>query len=121
MSASRSRPVDAPGRVARAAAYAAALLVSLVFLYPYWWMLVSALRSTKEMMTAPLRLLPERFDFAILGEIARIGGVDLWRYGANSLIITTLSTLIGVIVTALGAYALVRRPDLPGFAALRHG
>ncbi|MDP3317902.1 MAG: carbohydrate ABC transporter permease, partial [Bosea sp. (in: a-proteobacteria)] len=107
--------------LAYTAAYGVAGTVSLLFLYPYWWMLVSAFRSTREMLSAPLRLLPERFDLSILSEIGSIGGVDLWRYGFNSVAITCASTLLGVTVTALGAYALVRRPRLPGFSLLRYG
>jgi ABC-type glycerol-3-phosphate transport system permease component len=103
------------------AAYGVAGTVSLLFLYPYWWMLVSAFRSTREMLSAPLRLLPERFDLSILSEIGSIGGVELWRYAFNSIAITCASTLLGVTVTALGAYALVRRPRLPGFSLLRYG
>lgn len=108
-------------RLAQFAAYAAAGIVSLLFLYPYWWMLIGAFRSTREMMSAPLRLLPERFDLSIFAEIGRIGGVELWRYVMNSVAITGLSTALGVAVTALGAYALVRRPHLPGFSVLRYG
>ncbi|MBX9908166.1 MAG: carbohydrate ABC transporter permease [Beijerinckiaceae bacterium] len=107
--------------LAYAAAYLTAGIVSLLFLYPYWWMLVSAFRSTREMLSAPLRLLPERFDLSILSEISSIGGVELWRYAFNSVAITCASTLLGVTVTALGAYALVRRPRLPGFSLLRYG
>lgn len=111
-------PVNRPLQIA---AYGVATLVSLAFLYPYWWMLVSAFRSTKAIMDAPLKLLPERFDLSIFSEISTIGGVSLIRYIANSLVITSLSTLLGVTVTALGAYALTRAPKLPGFAALRYG
>lgn len=109
-----------PRPILQAIAYAAATIVSLAFLYPYWWMLIGAFRSAREMMSDPLRLLPERFDFSIFAAISRIGGVELWVYVANSAAITAASTVLGVVVTALGAYALVRRPDLPGFALLRH-
>lgn len=107
--------------LATVATYGFAGAVALAFLYPYWWMLVSAFRTTREILDAPLRLLPERFDLSILSEIAEIGGVSLARYVANSLVITAASTLLGVTVTALGAYALTRRPRAPGFAALRAG
>lgn len=50
-----------------------------------------------------------------------MGGVELWRYILNSVLITSASTLLGVVITALGAYALVRKPKLPGFAVLRYG
>lgn len=111
----------APRPWLQALAYGAALLISVLFLYPYWWMLIGAFRTTRAVMTDPLRLLPESFDLGILAEIARIGGVELWVYVANSFVITGLSTLLGVVVTALGAYALVRKPDLPGFTVLRYG
>lgn len=110
-----------PHPLAQAAAYAAALLTSLAFLYPYWWMLVSAFRPTRAIMSAPLRPWPERLDFSIFAEIGRIGGVALSTYFVNSIAITALSTALGVTVTALGAYALTRRPKAPGFAALRYG
>lgn len=113
---------DAPvSRPAQILAYAAAILTSLLFLYPYWWMLVSAFRPTRAIMSAPLRLWPETLSFAIFSEIGSIGGVALTTYAWNSLAITTLSTLLGVIVTALGAYALVRRPKAPGFSLIRYG
>jgi ABC-type glycerol-3-phosphate transport system permease component len=110
-----------PNRLLVIAAYVVATLTSLLFLYPYWWMLVSAFRPTRAIMSDPLRLWPERLDFSIFTEIGSIGGVALSSYVVNSIVITTLSTLIGVVVTALGAYALVRRPRAPGFSLLRYG
>jgi ABC-type glycerol-3-phosphate transport system permease component len=111
----------APNRPLQIAAYTFATAVSLLFLYPYWWMLVSAFRPTRAIMSDPLRPWPETLSFQIFTEIGRIGGVNLSTYALNSLVITTLSTLLGVIVTALGAYALTRRPRAPGFTALRYG
>ncbi len=110
-----------PRSLAQVLAYGAAIIISVLFLYPYWWMLVSAFRSTRAVMSDPLRVLPESFDLRILGEIARIGGVELWVYVVNSFVITGAATLLGVTVTALGAYALVRKPELPGFTLLRYG
>ncbi|MCA3563016.1 MAG: carbohydrate ABC transporter permease [Methylocystis sp.] len=110
-----------PHRGLQALAYVIATVVSLLFLYPYWWMLVSAFRPTRAIMSDPLRLWPERFDLSIFTEIGRVGGVELWVYVWNSLLITSLSTLLSVVITSLGAYALVRRPDLPGFRLLRYG
>jgi ABC-type glycerol-3-phosphate transport system permease component len=106
---------------ARLAAYAAASLIALLFLYPYWWMVLGAFRSTEAVMTAPLRLWPESLDLSVFGTIARVGGAPLWRYAANSMLITTASTVLAVLVTALGAYAIVRRRGHKVFDALRYG
>ncbi|MEO1090026.1 MAG: carbohydrate ABC transporter permease [Pseudomonadota bacterium] len=116
-----SGPVARPRLFTRLLAYGVAVPTALLFLYPYWWMLISAFRSTRDVMSDPLRLLPERLDLAVFGSIGRVGGVDLWVYVVNSFAITLVSTLLSVAVTALGAYALVRRPDLPGFGLLRRG
>ena len=108
-------------KLASALAYAVAVAVSVVCLYPYWWMLVSAFRNTQAILSSPLRPWPEAISLDVLREIASIGGTPLWRYALNSVLITTASTVVGVVVTALGAYALVRRPDFWLFRVLRLG
>ncbi|MCB1971681.1 MAG: carbohydrate ABC transporter permease, partial [Geminicoccaceae bacterium] len=102
-------------------AYVIALAGSLFFLYPYWWMLLGAFRPAEAVLTSPLRLWPESFDFSAFRQIADIGGVPLWRYVLNSIFITGLSTVVGVAITAMGAYAITRRPDLWLFKLLRSG
>jgi ABC-type glycerol-3-phosphate transport system permease component len=107
--------------IARILAYAVAITISLAFLYPYWWMVLGAFRSTEAVMTAPLRPWPEYIDLSVFSSIARVGGAPLWRYAANSVLITTASTGLAVLVTALGAYAIVRRRGHRVFDALRYG
>lgn len=105
----------------RCLAYATASLVSLICLYPFFWMLVSAFRTSKAILAAPLRPWPESFSWAVLSDLAQIGGTPLWVYAGNSVLITTASTALSILVTALGAYALVRRPDFWFFKVLRMG
>lgn len=105
----------------RLLAYVVATLVSLLCLYPYWWMLVSAFRNTQAILSSPLRPWPESISLDVLREIATVGGTPLLRFVLNSLLITTASTVVGIAVTALGAYALVRRPDFWLFRVLRLG
>ncbi len=102
-------------------AYCVAVLISVICLYPYFWMLVSAFRSSQAILSSPLRPWPENISFGVLREIAVLGGTPLWRYALNSIVITTTSTVLGILVTALGAYALVRRPDFWFFRLLRMG
>lgn len=102
-------------------AYSMAVLISLICLYPYYWMLVSAFRSSQAILSSPLRPWPEAISLDVLREIAVLGGTPLWRYALNSIVITTASTIVGILVTALGAYALVRRPDYWFFRLLRMG
>ncbi len=108
-------------RLLQLSAYAVAILVSLAFVYPYYWMLVSSFRNTENILTAPLKLLPETFSLKAYESILSIGGVPLRVFVFNSLLITGASTLIAVVVTAFGAYALLRRPRLPTFQIIRFG
>lgn len=105
----------------RMLAYALAIIASVFFLYPYWWMILGAFRPAEAVLTAPLRLWPEALDFSAFRDIAQIGGVSIWRYLANSVFITAASTALGVGITALGAYAITRRPDLLAFKLLKSG
>ena len=105
----------------RVLAYGTAILVSFGCLYPFFWMLVSALRTSKAILASPLRPWPESLSFSVLSELAEIGGTPLWVYAGNSVLITTASTVLGILVTALGAYALMRRPDFWLFRAFRLG
>lgn len=107
-------------RIETVAVFVAAALGTLFFLYPYAWMLSGAFRSTEAVMTAPLRLWPEEWSLQAFRDIAEIGGTPLWRYAANSLVITLASTALAVLVTALGAYAIVRRKGDPLFEAMRY-
>ena len=107
--------------MSRALAYAACSLASLVFSYPYLWMLVSSFRSTSAILTAPLRLWPESFDLSGFDSILQMGDLSLIRAFANSVAITGASTALAVIVTAAGAYAITRRPRLWPFRVLRYG
>ncbi|MBV8911767.1 MAG: carbohydrate ABC transporter permease [Acetobacteraceae bacterium] len=107
--------------IGRVFAGLAALAVSVLFLFPYAWMISSAFRSTRDILAAPLRLFPSAPSAEAFSTIGEAGGVSLARALINSLAITGSSTLLAVIVTALGAYALTRRPDLWAFRLLRGG
>ena len=102
-------------------AYAIAIPIAAVFLFPYAWMLSGAFRRTRDVLSDPLRLWPEQFNFDVLADIARIGGAPLGGFIVNSLLYTALATFIGTLAAALGAYAITRKPHLPGFRWLRAG
>jgi ABC-type glycerol-3-phosphate transport system permease component len=102
-------------------AYAVAIPIAAMFLFPYAWMLSGAFRRTRDVLSDPLRLWPEQFNLEVLADIARIGGAPLSGFIVNSLLYTALATFIGTLAAALGAYAITRKPHLPGFRWLRAG
>lgn len=122
--ARKTRAGSGPNQIrlgARIAGYTVAIVVSVLFLYPYYWMFVSSFRDAESILTAPLRLLPERWSLDALESVSEVGGVPLTTFIFNSLWITTASTVVAVVVCALAAYALMRKPKLPGMGLLRAG
>ena len=105
---------------ARFGLYLLAIFVSLVFVYPFYWMIVSAFRTQKAILSTPIRLLPESFDLTAFRSIAAIGGDPLGGFIVNSVVITLAATAIGVCATGLGTYALYRRPASRLFRSVRY-
>ena len=107
-------------RITRTAALLTGTVLSILFLYPYVWMGLSAFRSTREILAAPLGL-PRSPNWDAFRSIADVGGVTLLQASLNSILITSASTALAVLVTASGAYAITRRPDWLVFRLLRGG
>jgi multiple sugar transport system permease protein len=103
------------------ALYALAIGISLIFVYPFLWMIVSSFRTQEAILSAPLRLLPESLNLDAFRSIAEIGGDPIMGFILNSVLITVVATFLGVCVTGLGAYALYRQPKLPLFSTVRYG
>jgi ABC-type glycerol-3-phosphate transport system permease component len=105
----------------RLLAYLTVGLVSLFFFYPYYWMLVSSFRTTSAVLTDPLRLWPESIDLSGFASTLQMGDLSLGRAMLNSLIITGASTILAVVITAFGAYAITRQPNAWPLRVLRYG
>lgn len=77
----------------------------LVLLYPVAWLVLSSFKPANEILSS-LRLVPERF---ILGNYAEVfgemAGVSVWRFLANSLIVSTGAVIGTVVSCSLAAYA----------------
>ena len=99
-------------------AYLAASLVGLVMLFPFLWMISSSLKPMRDIFAESLRLIPKRVTFSAYESLSNLAGLPFMMYLWNSLLIVGLSVLLAVTVTSLGAYALYRKPHLPGFQLL---
>jgi len=80
-----------------------AILVSLVILFPLYWMLVVAFSSRAELLGGTLRLWPREFTLANFERVFDSFPVATW-FG-NSLAISLVTALITVTINLLGGYA----------------
>jgi multiple sugar transport system permease protein len=93
----------------------------LVTLFPFYWMLRTALSSNASLAEHPTSLLPTGLTFdgfrRALGQTTREealaqGGsgaaMHFWQYLANSVVVATMITVCQVFFSALAAYAFAR-------------
>lgn len=107
--------------VGRALAWTFMILVILVSLFPFYWMLRTALSSNNALYAGSDSLLPvqtsaggfERvFGLQTGQEAIDAGGagqaINFWRYLFNSVVVATLITVGQVFFSAMAAYAFAR-------------
>ncbi len=94
------------GRVAwLTARYVLALTALAVFLFPLYWLAVTALKTPDEILTYPPVWWPRSPQFASFVGLFESGEA---RVVANSLIVALLSTAVAVTLGTAGAYATSR-------------
>jgi multiple sugar transport system permease protein len=107
--------------VGRGFAWAFMVLVVLISLFPFYWMLRTALSSNNAIYAGSNNLLPVQFSWGgferVFGlqtgeEALKAGGagqaINFWHYLLNSIIVSTLITAGQVFFSAMAAYAFAR-------------
>ena len=82
-------------------------LVFLVFIFPLYWMVVTALKTQVEIFTIPTPLWPENLTFDAFAKQLSSSG-DTLRGFKNSLIISCGATVIATVLAIPAAYGLAR-------------
>jgi len=86
--------------------YSLLMLLCVFSLFPILWVLVSSLKMSSEIYTIPPRWIPSKFT--LLHYFRVITNPDMRRAFLNSVIISSISTLITVFFGVLSAYAFSR-------------
>jgi multiple sugar transport system permease protein len=95
--------------------YGTVLTYLFIVLLPLYWMFKSAISANAEMYGGGIKLIPTQITLDHF-----IAGWYKWNFGLglrNSLIVASITTVLAVIMSCLGAYSLVRL-RYPGRAAL---
>jgi multiple sugar transport system permease protein len=85
--------------------FAAAVALTVVFLFPIYWLFMISFKTPAEIFAYPPVWWPAALQFANYGVLFKDGDVIVvW----NSLVIAGLSTLISMFLGTMAAYSLVR-------------
>lgn len=80
------------------------ILVCAITFFPIYWMIVTAIQPTKLTLHYPPSLLPQTFDLSSFREVFDKQPVGRWI--VNSIYLSAVTTIICVVLSILGGYAL---------------
>ncbi|MVA76517.1 ABC transporter permease subunit [Auraticoccus sp. F435] len=78
------------------------IAVSLLFLVPLYWMVITAMKTDEELADFPPSLLPQSWNWSIFGEA--VNAFPFWLQFGNSLLVTVLGTVLAVLSSYVVAY-----------------
>jgi multiple sugar transport system permease protein len=87
------------------------VVMAVFYVMPYYWMIVTSLKSAMELRVAPPTIFPREIHFEHYLEAVRF--IPFFRYMANSLTIVVFSVVGAVISNSLAGYGF-SRIDWPG-------
>lgn len=87
--------------------HAILLLVCVITLYPLWYTLIASFSDPVAVTTGAVKLLPKGFELA--SYIRVFSDKNIWSAYGNTIFYSVIGTLISMILTTLGAFALSRR------------
>ena len=86
--------------------YAFLLLMALIVLFPFYWMIISSLKSLAEYRLNVPTFWPKRILFS--NYVEAFNAAKLGRLFINTMIVGVVSTLLSLVITVLSAFAFAR-------------
>src|SRR6266511_5787298 len=74
--------------------------------FPLYWMLVSSLKVSHELLASPPTFWPHEWDLRAYRTL--FYETNFWRYFQNTIAVAAMTTVIVVTAGVIGAYALTR-------------
>lgn len=98
--------------------YAAMVITLVVVLAPFAWLIISSVSSQADLITIPLRWIPEHFTLSrladlLVGSSPDESAIEFRSAFVNSLIIDCVTTAVAMITGVIAAYAFARL-EFPG-------
>lgn len=78
--------------------------VSILFLLPFFWMLVTSFKIEKDVFVYPIQWIPKDWNAIPNYKEVWAGDYPFWKYYLNSIKVSVSTTIISALVSALAAY-----------------
>jgi multiple sugar transport system permease protein len=74
--------------------------------FPLYWMLVSSLKASHELLATPPTFVPHEWDLRAYHKLFH--ETNFWTYFQNTVVVAALTTVIVILAGVIGAYGLTR-------------
>ena len=81
-------------------------IMAVIVLFPFYWMIISSLKSLEEYKLAIPTLFPQVIHWD--NYIKAVNTANLWRLFQNTLYVGVVSTILSLVITVLSAFAFAR-------------
>ncbi len=90
--------------------YAFLTVMALVVLFPFYWMLISSVKTIAEYNLYSPTLWPKKFEWVNYANVfsKEAATIDLGTMFGNTVLVGVVSTILSLIVTVLSAYAFAK-------------
>lgn len=93
-------------RIISALKYTVLILVSLLLLFPFYWMVITSLKDSTQIFVFPPELFPKKITFENFKEL--FNHMKFFRYMWNSLLVSGVNSLCIVLISGITAYAFAK-------------
>ena len=83
-------------------------VMAVIVLFPFYFMIISSLKTIEEYQLSVPTLFPKYLDFANYGEVFRNEDLQLATLFGNTVFVGLVSTILSLVVTVLSAFAFAR-------------
>lgn len=86
--------------------YAFLIIMAIIIIFPFYWMIISSLKSLSEYRLPIPTLFPKQLQWS--NYIGAFTKAELGKLFVNTLIVGVVSTLLSLVITVLSAFAFAR-------------
>ena len=96
------------GTIVKVIIYAFLFLMALIIIFPFYWMLISSLKTVEEYRLAIPTLFPQYLDWRNYIQVFTNKDLLLGQLFANTVYVGIVSTILSLVITVLSAFAFAR-------------
>lgn len=84
------------------------LIVGGIYIFPFFWMVISSLKTNEDVLAIPIRWIPRVWNFGSYSSVLTYAGYDFPRYFLNSAIVALFSILLCLFLSATAGYGFAK-------------